>query len=104
MRSLFQKRIIQISIMKELLLILLCVPIIGFGQKNSNQIGNSMDAAINTVLEIAFECLSKDDFVTPNGGFKISTKKYSINWDNTQFIKWRVIQPKDSLQIIKIID
>ena len=77
---------------------------IGFGQQNSNQMGNSKDAAINTVVEIAFECLSKDVFFTPNGEFKISTKKDSIDWNNTQFIKWKVIQPKDSLQIIKTID
>ena len=90
--------------MKKLLLILLCLPLIGFGQQNTNQMGNSTDAVINTVLEIAFECLSKDDFFTLNGEFKISTKKDSINWDNTQFIKWKLIQRKDSLQIIKIID
>ena len=66
--------------------------------------GNSTDAAINTSLEIAFSLLSKDDFFTPNGAFKIPTKKDSINWDNTQFIKWKVIQPKDSSQIIKTID
>jgi hypothetical protein len=90
--------------MKKLLLILLCLPMIGFGQQNSNQMGNSTDAAINIVLENVFEYLSKDDFFTPNGEFNISTKKDSIDWDNTQFIKWKVIQPKDSLQIIKTID
>ena len=89
---------------KLLLLILLFLPIIGFGQKNTNQMGNSMDAAINIVLEYTFEYLSKDNFATPNGEFKISTKKDSIDWNNTQFIKWKVIQPKDSLQIIKTID
>ena len=77
---------------------------IGFGQQNSNKMGNSKDAAINTVVEIAFECLSKDVFFTPNGEFKISTKKDSIDWNNTQLIKWKVIQPKNSLQIIKTID
>jgi len=90
--------------MKKLLFILLFLPMIGFGQKNSNQMGNSMDAAINIVLEYTFEYLSKDNFATPNGEFKIATKKDSIDWNNTQFIKWKVIQPKDSLQIIKTID
>ena len=90
--------------MKKLLFILLFLPMIGFGQKNSNQMGNSMDAAINIVLEYTFEYLSKDNFATPNGEFKISTKKDSIDWNNTQFIKWKVIQPKDSLQIIKTIN
>ena len=90
--------------MKKLLIILLCLPMIGFGQKNTNQMGNSMDAAINTVLEYTFEYLSKDNFYIPNGEFKISTKKDSIDWNNTQFIKWKVIQPKNSLQIIKTID
>ena len=90
--------------MKKLLFILLFLPMIGFGQQNSNQMGNSMDAAINIVLEYTFEYLSKDNFATPNGEFKIATKKDSIDWNNTQFIKWKVIQPKDSLQIIKTID
>ena len=90
--------------MKKLLIILLCLPMIGFGQKNTNQMGNSMDAAINTVLEYTFEYLSKDNFYIPNGEFKISTKKDSIDWNNTQFIKWKVIQPNNSLQIIKAID
>ena len=90
--------------MKKLLFILLFLPMIGFGQQNSNQMGNSIDAAINIVLEYTFEYLSKDNFATPNGEFKISTKKDSIDWNNTQFIKWKVIHPKDSLQIIKTID
>ena len=87
--------------MKKLLLILLCLPMIGFGQQNSNQMGNSTDAVINTILEIAFECLSKDDFLTPNGEIKISAKKDSINWDNTQFIKWKVMQPVEKRIVIE---
>jgi len=90
--------------MKKLLLILLCLPMIGFGQQNSNQMGNSIDAAINTVLEYTFEYINKENFYTPNSEFKISTKKDSIDWNNAQFIKWKVIQPKDSLKIIKTID
>lgn len=90
--------------MKKILLIFITLPMIGFGQQNSNQMGSSMDAAINTVLEYNFKYLSKDNFYTPNVEFKISTKKDSIDWNNTQFIKWKIIQPKDSLQIIKTID
>ena len=90
--------------MKKILIIFITLPMIGFGQQNSNQMGSSMDAAINTVLEYTFEYLSKDNFYTPNVEFKISTKKDSIDWNNTQLIKWKGIQPKDSLQIIKTID
>ena len=90
--------------MKKILLIFIALPMIGFGQQNSSQMGSSMDAAINTVLEYTFKYLSKDNFYTPNVEFKISTKKDSIDWNNTQFIKWKIIQPKDSLQIIKTID
>ena len=57
--------------MKKILLIFIALPMIGFGQQNSNQMGSSMDAAINTVLEYTFEYLSKDNFYTPNGEFKI---------------------------------
>ena len=90
--------------MKKLLFLLIFFPLIGFGQQISNQMGNSTDAAINTVLENAFEYLRKDNFFTFTGEFKISTKKDSIDWNNTQFIKWKVIQLKDSLKIIKTIN
>ena len=96
--------------MKKLLLILLCLPMIGFGQKISNQLMTPTDvvtqnAAIGLIggaaaLVGGFDFLSEDDY-TSNGKFKISSNKDSINWNSTQFTKWKIILPKDSLQKTK---
>ena len=37
-----------------------------------------------------------------NAALEIKTKKNSIDWSDAQLIKWRIIEPKDSLKIIKI--
>jgi hypothetical protein len=43
-----------------------------------------------------FDFLSEDDY-TSNGKFKISSNKDSINWNSTQFTKWKIIVLKDSV-------
>jgi len=40
--------------------------------------------------------------VEPSGNLEIKTKNNSIDWSDAQLIKWRIIEPKDSLKIIKI--
>ena len=92
--------------MKKLLLILLCLPMIGFGQKNSDQLMTPTDvvtqkAAIGLIsgavaLVGGFNFLSQHDYA-PNGKFKISSNNDSINWNSTQFTKWKIIVPKDSI-------
>jgi len=90
--------------MKKLLVILLCLPMIGFGQKISNQLMTPTDvvtqnAAIGLICGAAalvggFDFLSEDDYAT-NGKFKISSCNDSINWNSPQFTKWKIIVPKD---------
>ena len=90
--------------MKKLLVILLCLPMIGFGQKISNQLMTPTDvvtqyAAIGIIggaaaLVGGFDFLIEDDY-PPNGKFKISSNKDSINWNSPQFTKWKIIVPKD---------
>ena len=43
-----------------------------------------------------FNFLSQHDYA-PNGKFKISSNNDSINWNSTQFTKWKIIVPKDSI-------
>ena len=92
--------------MKKLLLILLCLPMIGFGQKISNQLMTPTDvvtqkAAIGLIsgavaLVGGFNFLSQHDYA-PNSKFKISSNNDSINWNSPQFTKWKIIVPKDSI-------
>ena len=92
--------------MKKLLLILLLSPMIVFGQKNSNQLMTPTDvvtqsAAIGLISGAAalvggFDFISEDNY-TSNGKFKISSNKDSINWNSTQFTKWKIILPKVSI-------
>ena len=92
--------------MKKLLLILLCLPMIGFGQKNSNQLMTPTDvvtqsAAIGLIsgavaLVGGFDFINEDNYI-PNSKFKISSSNDSINWNSTQFTKWKIIVPKDSV-------
>ena len=96
--------------MKKLLLILLCLPMIGFGQKISNQLMTPTDvvtqyAAIGIIggaaaLVGGFDLLSENDY-PPNGKFKISSNKDSINWNSPQFTKWKIIKTKDSTSLLK---
>ena len=89
---------------------LLCFPMIGFSQKISNQLITPTDvvtqkAAIGLICGVAalvggFDFFSEDDY-PPNRKFKFSSNKDSINWNSTQFTKWKIILPKDSLQKTK---
>ena len=92
--------------MKKLILILIALPMIGFGQKISNQLMTPTDvvtqnAAIGLIsgavaLVGGFDFLSEDNYI-PNSKFKISSSKDSINWNSTRFTKWKIIVPKDSI-------
>ena len=92
--------------MKKLLLILLCLPMIGFGQKNSDQLMTPTDvvtqnAAIGLICGAAalvggFNFLGAADY-TSYGKFKIPSNNDSINWNSTQFTKWKIILPKVSI-------
>ena len=84
--------------MKKLLLISLFFPMIGFGQINEQ---SPIDALINVVLEGTSNYFEHRNDVVHNNEFKISTKKKCIDWNSSQLMKWKIIAPKDSLQIIR---
>jgi len=83
--------------MKKLLLISLFFPMIGFGQINEQ---SPIDALINVVLEGTSNYFEHRNDVVHNNEFKISTKKKCIDWNSSQLIKWKIIVPKDSLEVI----
>ena len=82
--------------MKKLMLIFFFLPMICFGQDNSNPEINAEDAIVTAIIAYSFDFLTEDDYA-PNGKFKISSNKDSINWNSKQFTKWKIIQPKDSI-------
>ena len=83
--------------MKKLLLILFFLPMIGFGQINEQ---SPLDALINVVLEGTLNYFEHRNDVVHNSEFKMSTKKYSVDWNSSQLIRWKIIAPKDSLEIM----
>ena len=83
--------------MRNLFFTLLCIPLIGFGQINEQ---SPLDALINVVLEGTSNYFEHRNDVVHNNEFKISTKKKCIDWNSSQLIKWKIIVPKDSLEVI----
>ena len=81
--------------MKNLLLILLCLPMIGFGQINEQ---SPLDALINIVLEGASNYFEHKNDLVYNNDLKFLQK--SVDWNSSQLIKWKVIAPKDSFEIV----
>jgi hypothetical protein len=86
--------------MKKLLLItFITFPSSLFGQDYNVMF--TTDILINTVLESTGNYLEHKNDVDPVESLEIQTKKDSIDWNDTQLIKWQIIEPKDSLKIIK---
>ena len=74
--------------MKKLILLLLCLPFIGFGQ-NSRDF-NKCDLIINQVLEnttsfIKYKKTTKTEF-----RFYLINKNQSVNWKEIKFSKWQI--------------
>jgi hypothetical protein len=87
--------------MKKLLLIaVITLPFSLFGQDYN--VMSTTDILINTVLESTGNYLEHKNDVDLVENLEIQTKKDSIDWNDTQLIKWQIIEPKDSLKIIKI--
>ena len=87
--------------MKKLVLLLITVisfPFVLFG--HDNNVGAPCDAVINAALEITANYLQHKNDVEPSENLEFKTKKDSIDWSDSQFIKWQIIEPKDSLKII----
>ena len=85
--------------MKKLLLItVITSPFALFGQDYN--VMSPSDILINTVLESTGNYIEHKNDVDPAENLEIQTKKDSIDWNDTQLIKWQIIEPKDSVKII----
>ena len=82
----------------RIIFIILIFPLALFGQDNNR--GTACDAAINAVLEISVNYLMHKNDVNLTENVEFKTKKDSIDWNDTQLIKWQIIEPKDSVKII----
>jgi len=80
----------------RIIFIILIFPLALFGQNNN--LGTPCDAAINAVLEITANYLLHKNVVDPVENLELKTKKDSIDWNDSQLIKWQIIEPKDSLK------
>ena len=78
----------------RIIFIILAFPLALFGQDNN--LGTACDAAINAVLEITTNYLQHKNDVDPAEYLEFKTKKDSIDWNNKQLIKWKIIEKKDS--------
>jgi len=58
------------------------------------------DALINAVLETTANYLEHKNDIDPAKNLKINTESDRIDWNNKQLIKWKIIESKDSLNII----
>ena len=82
----------------RIIFIILIFPLALFGQNNN--LGTACDAAINAVLEITVNYLVHKNDVNSAENIEFKIKKDSIEWNDAQFLKWQIIEPKDSLKII----
>ena len=86
--------------MRKLILIFLLVP---FACKAQDQnVISTEDILINAVLENTAKYLKNKNQKEINP-LEINThKKDSINWDKSSLNKWKIIEPKDSIEIISL--
>ena len=80
----------------RIIFIILVFPLALFGQNNN--VSTACDATINSVLEITVNYLQHKNDVDPDEHLEFKTKKYSIDWNHKQLMKWQIIVPKDSLK------
>jgi len=78
--------------MKKLLLILLCLPMIGFGQDSRSF--NKCDLIINQVLENTASFIKDKKTIKPEFRFYLINKKTSINWKEKKLSKWQIIDKR----------
>jgi len=83
--------------MNKLILIFLLIPFISLAQ--DTKVMTIQDVLINTVLETTANYLEHKKDVDPAENLEVNPKKDSIDWNNKQFVKWQIIEPKDSLKI-----
>ena len=84
--------------MKKFILILLLIP---FACKAQDQnVMSTEDILINIVLENTAKYLKNKNLKEINPLEINPHKKDSINWDKSSLNKWKIKEPKDSIEII----
>ena len=79
--------------MKKLLLILLCLPFIGFGQ--DIRVFTKYDLIVNQVLENTVSFIKEKN--TPKTEFRFYQyhQQPFINWNEEKYSKWQITDQKD---------
>ena len=78
--------------MKKLLLILLCLPMIGFGQ--DLRTFTNCDLIINQLLENTISFIEDRNSPKLNFRFYLEKQESIINWNDKQFLKWQISKNK----------
>ncbi len=86
--------------MKALLLIFLLMPFVCKSQDQN--VMSTEDILINVVLENTANYLKNKNQKEINPLEINPHKKDSINWEKSSLNKWKIIEPKDSIQIISL--
>lgn len=74
--------------MKKLIIILLFLPIISFGQEVI--LFKKSDIIINQILENTFSFINKKNKKKILFKFELINKESLINWNNYRFSKWKI--------------
>ncbi|HJN63369.1 MAG TPA: hypothetical protein QGG91_01495 [Flavobacteriales bacterium] len=82
--------------MKKLLLILLCLPLIGFGQDNREF--TIKDLIINQVLENTINYIKNKNKVTYTFKVDVPPMNNNLGWNDLRLHKWQIIEPKDTIK------
>jgi len=85
--------------MKKLLLILLCLPFIGFGQDLRGF--SKYDIIINQVLENTVSFIKDRNKPKTEFRFYLNNQKSSIDWNKERFSKWQIINKKNKLIVLE---
>ena len=83
--------------MKKFLLILLCLPFIGFGQDLRGF--SKCDIIINQVLENTTSFIKDKKTPKPEFRFYLKNQRSSINWNQEKFSKWQIVYKKENQKI-----
>jgi len=86
--------------MKALLLIFLLMPFVCKSQDQN--VMRTEDVLINVVLENTANYFENKNQKEINPLEINPHKKDSINWEKSSLNKWKIIEPKDSIQIISL--
>ena len=90
--------------MKKIILILLCPPLLGFGQNVI--VFTKRDLVINQILHNTAKYFSDKNTPKVEFRFLLKNQKSNIDWNKEKFSKWKINSkvrrnPKDKSMIIK---